>query len=135
MTSQFLTVAIAIMATFAFRHFQSPDDPLAPERRRKLRAALPVLIMAASLFYAGLLALAAIALLYGVTLGAEPREPVLFLMIPGLAASSVLFAWIGLRLDRVHSLIARLRRAGEAATAAFFAPDAKPKPEVDPEFD
>ncbi|WP_337177483.1 hypothetical protein [Paludisphaera sp.] len=129
--SIYLTVAVAITAMFAIRHSQNTDGPGAIERGRRLLAAARVLITTFALAYAVMAAAAALAILCGMAFGAEPREPVLFIMVPGLASVAIFFAWVGLRPDRVLDLLVRVKRARAAAVDAFFATDEKPKPEMD----
>lgn len=127
-----MMMVFAMLAASAIRRDQAPgDEAKTAERRRKFRAMAVILAGAGALLYAGLLAILSLAMLYDLTLGHGPRSPLLFLMVPGLAAASALLAWIGLLLLRDKDLHSRLARACAAAYEAFFEPipeGAKPKP-------
>jgi hypothetical protein len=132
MGSYFLMMCIAIMVATAIARLQAPgDDARAAEWRNRLTAVLPVAVAVMAIAYAAIASALAFWILHGLSFGDEPREPILFLTIPVLAAVSALLAWIGLRLDRVCHLLARLKRACSAAVEAFHEPmsdDATPKP-------
>lgn len=133
MGSYFLMMCIAFMVTTALQRLQAPgNEARAAEWRNRLLAVLPAVIAAVALAYAAIASALALWILHGLTYGDEPREPILFLLIPGLVAVSALFAWIGLHLDRVCHLLARLKRSYGAAVEAFHAPTldgAKSKPD------
>lgn len=127
-----MMMVFAMLTVGVIQRDQAPgDEAKKAERRRKFRAMAVILAGVGALFYAALLAILSLALLYDLTFGHGPRSLLLFLMVPGLAAASTLLAWIGLLLLRDKGLHSRLTRACAAAYEAFFEPipeGAKPKP-------
>jgi hypothetical protein len=132
MDSLFLTVAIAAVAGSAARHYRCRRR--AAEQRRRLQSAARILIATLAFIYAGMAAAAAIVIPCRLAFGSKPGDAVLYLT----AAVAIFFAWIGLRPDRCRDLLVRVKRAGDAAVEAFFAPvpdGGKPKPEIDRDLD
>jgi hypothetical protein len=98
---------------------------MSAEQAKSLRSYLATVAAFLLLAYAAVAAGADLWILYRVIFLRDPWEPVLFLIIPGLAALSILLAWFGFRLLRDKDLPERCARACRAFFAS--APDvAKP---------
>jgi hypothetical protein len=95
---EFFFLWMGLMIGLAARRKGRQPSPWDAERRRQFRTALVSIASSMLLGAAAAAACSDLYLLYRLTFLRDRLEHVLFLLIPGLAALSALFWWVGLRL-------------------------------------